>query len=204
MGQEAFCQKHGLHRTRHLLWQCRGLGLAPFLVAVACGALAQTSPPSVVQTLDVAPAWGGHSVGYCLLTKGEHQYVAYYDHERRMTIAMRRLTSSNWTFRRLPQRVNWDSHHYITMAMDRAGCLHVSGNMHSDPLVYFRTEEPYDLATLRRERAMVGEQESQCTYPQFLFNGEGDLFFLYRFGKSGENEATKHKFRLKLLENSSV
>ena len=44
--------------------------------------------PAIVESLDVAPAWSGHSVGYCLLTAENSQYIAYYDHERRMTVAM--------------------------------------------------------------------------------------------------------------------
>lgn len=151
----------------------------------ASAAFTQDRQPSVSQVLDVAPAWSGHSVGYCLLTGNERQYVAYYNHERIMTVAMRDLRSTEWVFVRLSQRVNWDSHCYITMCLDRQGRLHLSGNMHGDPLVYYRTEKPYDITTFRRERSMAGKNEKRCTYPQFLTDAEGRLLFLYRDGSSG-------------------
>ena len=58
------------------------------LVLPTSAAFTQERHPLVLQVLDVAPAWSGHSVGYCLLTKNERQYVAYYNHERIMTVAM--------------------------------------------------------------------------------------------------------------------
>lgn len=147
---------------------------------------AHSNEPTVVQSIDVAPAWSGHSVGYCLLTDGGRQYVAYYDAKRQMTVAARVLTSREWAQVVLQERVNWDSHHYITMALDQTGRLHVSGNMHGDPLVYFRMTKPHDIATLQRLETMVGRDEESCTYPQFMRDKSGNLLFLYRSGKSGD------------------
>ncbi len=142
--------------------------------------------PVIAGISNVAPAWSGHSVGYCLLTKDGYQYVAYYADDRFMTVAMRKLDSTDWMFNRLQTRVNWDSHHYITMAMDRAGQLHVSGNMHGDALIYFRTTKAHDIQTLERVREMTGNDERSCTYPQFIHDDRGRLLFLYRDGKSGD------------------
>lgn len=114
-----------------------------------------------------------------------------------MTVAMRDLDSSKWLFVPLSQRINWDSHCYITMCLDRQGHLHLSGNMHNDPLVYYRTEKPYDITTFRRERSMVGRDEKRCTYPQFLVNAEGKLLFLYRDGKSGDGVQRVNRYDLK-------
>jgi hypothetical protein len=92
-------------------------------------------PPSSVRKLDIAPVWSGHPVGFALLTRGRHQLVAFYDADRRMTIGTRRLDQSHWQLVRLPSVLGWDSHNYVTMAVDRAGQIHVSGNMHGRPLV---------------------------------------------------------------------
>lgn len=157
-------------------------------VAVVClqASAVDSDVPTIVQSLEVSPAWSGHSVGYCLLTAEDRQYVAYYDHKRRMTVAMRVLDSTTWSYVTLPEQVNWDSHHYITMSLDRSGHLHVSGNIHSDPLVYFRTTTPHEIQTLERVEQMVGKDEEKCTYPQFLKDSSGNLLFLYRSGKSGD------------------
>lgn len=156
------------------------------LTLVSPVTFAEDGLPTVVGMVDVAPAWSGHSVGYCLLTRNDHQFLAYYDHDQRMVVASRRLESTTWKFKRLNQQVNWDSHHYITMAMDKAGHLHVSGNMHSDPLIYYRSEVPYDIDSLARVKSMVGQDEVKCTYPQFLLDATGELYFIYRSGKSGD------------------
>jgi len=155
-------------------------------VPLAATGQARGSRPTVLEVVDVAPAWSGHSVGYCLLTHDERQYAAFYDDERRMTVAMRDVSSSDWAFKRLKSRVGWDSHNYITMCMDAEGFLHLSGDMHGDPLVYYRSERPFDIDSLARREAMVGRDERRCTYPQFLTTAAGDLLFLYRDGGSGD------------------
>ncbi|MBN2310347.1 MAG: BNR-4 repeat-containing protein, partial [Candidatus Hydrogenedentes bacterium] len=123
---------------------CTGLMLGQAAVAAEAGGV------RTAQVLDIAPVWAGHPVGFCLLTSGGRQYVAFYDAERHMTVAARALDSSEWTFKRLPSDLVWDSHNFIVMTMDDAGLLHLAGNMHVAPLVYFRTAAPHDIATFER------------------------------------------------------
>ena len=113
---------------------------------------AELSKWQVDQVLDVAPVPASFPVRFCLLTDNSRQYVAYYDAGHQMTIASRLLGSETWTFQKLPSKIGWDSHNYITMTIDRAGQLHVSGNMHANPLVYFRTETAGDITTLKKRR----------------------------------------------------
>lgn len=141
--------------------------------------------PEVDQVIDVAPVWAGHPVGFCLLTYPPDQYVAFYDAERRMTIAQRNLIEKSWKFTRLDESVAWDSHNYVTMVLDANGFLHLSGNMHVKPLVYFRSERPFDSSSLTRVRAMVGQDEEHVTYPYFFKGPDGVLYFKYRDGSSG-------------------
>ena len=127
-------------------------------------------------------------MGFCLLTKPPFQFVAYYDAQRRMSIAQRSLDSTNWTITKLPSTLGWDSHNYVALALDRDGFLHVSGNMHCVPLVYFRSEKPLDAASLQRVPAMVGDREQRVTYPVFLHDRAGRLVFRYRDGGSGNGD----------------
>ncbi len=143
------------------------------------------SPPCVEQVVDVAPVWSGHVVGFDLLTRGRTQYVAFYDADRRMTVGKRHVNSTDWEFVTLPSKVGWDSHNYITMALDRKGVLHVSGNMHGDPLVYFRADKPHDVGTLKKIEAMIGREGDRCTYPKFLKAPDNRLVYMYRDGGSG-------------------
>jgi hypothetical protein len=143
--------------------------------------------------LDIGKVPSGFPVGFSLLTSAPRQYVAYYDAERRMTIASRRLDAPNWQYQILPSTVGWDSHNYITMAVDSAGHLHVSGNMHVSSLVYFRTQTPGDITTLR-QLPMTGQEETRVTYPKFLTGSEGVLIFNYRSGSSGNGARIYNKY----------
>ena len=140
-----------------------------------------------VEKLNIEPVWSGHPVGFCLLTHAPHQFVAYYDAQRQMSVAQRTLTSTNWTITKLPSALVWDSHNYVTMALDRDGHLHVSGNMHRVPLVYFHSEKPLDAASLAHS-PMTGDREQSVTYPVFLRDKTGRLIFRYRDGRSGSGD----------------
>ncbi|MHC4740429.1 MAG: BNR repeat-containing protein, partial [Planctomycetota bacterium] len=140
---------------------------------------------TVEKRVDIERVWAGHKVGFCLLTEGRRQYAAYYDADRRMTVAMRRLGSAKWEVKRLDSKIGWDSHNYVTMAVDSQGYLHLSGNMHCVPLIYFRTTKPYEISSFERVANMVGREEQRCTYPKFFEGASGELIFTYRDGGSG-------------------
>lgn len=144
-------------------------------VPLACG---------VSEVVDISDVPSSFPVGFSLLTAKDRQYVAYYDADRFMTVASRPMDGGAWIYQKLPTRIGWDSHNDVTMALDNAGHLHVSGNMHCVPLVYFRTEIPGDITSLKPS-PMTGKLEDRVTYPQFLEDGEGRLVFTYRYGSSG-------------------
>jgi len=174
-----------IHRTVILL----------LLGAVVIGPLSRShaadvaAGPRILETVEIERVWAGHRVGFCLLTHGDHQFAAYYDAERRMTAAGRKLGEEHWTLAKLDSTLAWDSHNYVTMAIDREGHLHVCGNMHVAPLVYFRSDKPLDVNSLRRVPAMTGDAEKHVTYPEFFRTSEGALLFLYRDGKSGDGRS---------------
>jgi len=133
-------------------------------------------------------------VGFALLTHSNRQFAAFYSAERVMTLAQRDLASNAWTFAELPSKFGWDSHNYVTMAVDGAGYLHVSGNMHCVPLVYFRSERPLDITAMRPLHRMTGEREKRVTYPQFLKGPDGSLLFAYRDGGSGNGSTLWNRY----------
>ncbi|MEY4386947.1 MAG: hypothetical protein RLY20_2230 [Verrucomicrobiota bacterium] len=176
------------------------------ILAVLCVAgavltcFASQSPPplpaGVLSDTMLGLASSASPVGFALLTGRGHQFVAYYDAERRMTVAGRTLDSTNWTYFRppgalLPKRrrdsnvTEWDAHNYLALALDRDGYLHLSGNMHADPLIYYRSTRPFDVTSLERLDRMTGHREERTTYPVFFTNAAGDMIFRYRDGGSG-------------------
>ncbi len=145
-------------------------------------------PASVItieKTWEIAAVPSAFPVGFSLLTKANRQFVAYFDAQHRMTVAARTLDSDQWQYQVLPSQIGWDSHNYITMALDSEGYLHLSGNMHCVPLIYFRTAKPWDITTLERIPSMTGSNEKRCTYPHFMEGPDRQLIFHYRDGSSG-------------------
>jgi hypothetical protein len=158
--------------------------ILPCLIAAAAAVCAVSGELVVSETLEISKVPAEFPVGFSLLTTPERQYAAYYDADRHMTVAARPPDSAAWTYQKLPSQIIWDSHNYVTMALDSAGGLHVSGNMHGVPLVYFRSAKPGDIASLRPAQ-MTGLLEDRVTYPRFFKDNDGRLIFTYRHGGSG-------------------
>lgn len=161
--------------------------------------------PLILSELAVDEVWSGHPVSFAFLTQRGHQFVAYYDSSRRLTVAARRLDQSAWTRfqpegiylpgrKRLSTVTEWDSHNYLALALDRDGHLHLSGNMHNDPLLYYRTTRPFDITTLERLDRMTGLREAETTYPVFFKDATGDLLFRYRDGGSGRGSDIYNRY----------
>ncbi|NLF68486.1 MAG: hypothetical protein GX575_05445 [Candidatus Anammoximicrobium sp.] len=168
---------------RHLL-HAAALTIVCSTVLSSCVHPAMAAPVRIVDTIDVdtVPSW--FPVGFCLLTHGGRQYIAYYNEQHQMTVGQRAIGQRAWQTAALPSKVGWDSHNYLTMTVDSAGHLHLAGNMHCVPLIYFRTAKPGDVTTFER-CPMTGQEEQRCTYPRFLNDADGNLLFMYRSGASG-------------------
>lgn len=135
--------------------------------------------------MPIAEAFNEVPVGFSLLTHGTDQFVAFYTPDHSMAVGHRKTDSTRWEFVALPSKIGSDSHNSVTMAIDREGRLHVSGNMHASPLVYFRSSRPLDIHSLEQIPHLVGDQEDSVTYPRFMHTRDGDLIFHYRTGGSG-------------------
>ncbi|MGL4943383.1 MAG: BNR repeat-containing protein [Thermoguttaceae bacterium] len=134
--------------------------------------------------------WSGHPVGFDFLYHKDAIYVAFYDENQMMTLGKSERAgagteSPRWQFQTLDSKIGWDSHNYVTIQFDSNDFLHVSGNMHGVPLVYFRADKPCDIASVKPVHKMVGTEEKRVTYPRFLFDNEQRLLFTYRDGGSG-------------------
>ncbi|MCG6189736.1 BNR repeat-containing protein [Maribellus maritimus] len=151
---------------------------------------------SIEQIIEIDKVWAGHPVGFCLYTNGSRQYIAYYNAERRTVVGQRKLTDKKFELYVLPATsretaggtstvLGWDSHNSLTLGIDKEGYIHLSGNMHVNPITYFRSEKPNDISTLQQVFEMVGREEKRCTYPHFMLTKEGELLFHYRDGGSG-------------------
>ncbi len=141
------------------------------------------SLPFKVVPVDYVPA--SFPVNFALFTSNEIQYVAFYDSAHQMTVARRNINDSVWDYHHLDSKVGWDSHNYLALFVDREGYIHLSGNMHSNQLIYYRSTIPYDMHSLQPFHIMTGIEEDMVTYPEFIEGPDGELIFHYRYGRSG-------------------
>lgn len=136
--------------------------------------------------------WSGQRVWFDFVSQGKYQMIAYYDESRQMSVAVRELGDVNgspWIYHKVPSFLGWDAHNKVEVAFDKNGIIHLSGNLHADPLVYFRSTEPYNPRTLEAVKVMaVADDEQQTTYPEFFVGNNDELYFKYRSGTSGQGK----------------
>lgn len=150
--------------------------------------------PAIVEEILLDSVWAANGVGFDLQTVGEFQFVAYFDKNRMMTVASRQVGSDIWMRKTLDNQLMWDSHNYVTLGVDKAGYIHVSGNMHVHPLAYFRSNKPYDVTSMVAVNSMVGENEQRVTYPSFYYDKAGELYYSYRCGSCGDGNIIVNRF----------
>jgi hypothetical protein len=159
--------------------------LAGAALAAALSSAAAAAPQALVP-IDLV--WSAHPVQFGLAATEDMVVVAYYDAGRQLSLASRpRRDPAGWRYHKLPSWTGWDSHNALSVAIDREGQIHVIGNLHNDPLLYFRSEAPGDIRGMTRISALVDAKlERQMTYPVFLRAADGRLVFKYRDGGSGD------------------
>lgn len=122
------------------------------------------------------------AVDYAICRKNDNIIVGYYDKKHQLTLA-KRDPQGCWTYTKINEFVNFDSHKYITIVIDNDGIIHLCANMHSEPLIYYKGQDPYSIDNLTKHQ-MIGVDEGYCTYPQFMYESQ-KLLFHYRNGYSG-------------------
>ena len=101
----------------------------------------------------VGSGWAKNSVNVTVFRKNSlvtHegvQYAAYYDTERYVVLARRRVGAAGWIVQRSQyQGKAEDAHNGISIMVDGSGYLHVAWDHHDNPLRYARSTAPGGLA----------------------------------------------------------
>jgi len=137
------------------------------------------------EILDISLVPAAFPVGFSLYSYDNLQFITFYDSAHYMTVACRTLDSKVWDFQRLDTKVGWDSHNSVVLNVDAKGYIHVVGNLHASPLIYFRSTKPLDIHSMERIPHMTGKDEERTTYPIFMDGPNGEFIFHYRVGGSG-------------------
>ena len=162
-----------------------------------------TSAARAQRTVPVGKGFSSTSVNTAvfrnnsLVTRGDTQYISYYDGDGYLTLGKRRLGTGEWTLHRSQYRGNVkDAHNVISMMVDGDGYLHLSFDHHGHKLNYCRSIAP-DTLVLGDKEPMTGSGEEDVTYPEFYLLSGGDLLFVYRSGASGRGNLVMNRYDLK-------
>ena len=122
----------------------------------------------------------------------EHQIAAYYDYYGTIVLA-KRVNEGQWFYEWTGLKGDiTDAHNTISVAVDGDGYIHLAWGQHARSLNYAHSEEPLSLKITVKE--MIGDLEKFVTYPEFYNLPNGDLFFLYRDGGSGNGNLVLNKY----------
>lgn len=130
------------------------------------------------------------------------QYATYYDVNRRLCIARRKLTSKNWEAIRFQDYTfkGNDTHNVTVLGICPSdGTIHLSFDHHGHPL-HYRVSRPgvakrpddfpwqADLFNKITSELEPGKKLSRVTYPRFIRTPDGGLQFGCRIGSSGDGD----------------
>jgi len=137
-----------------------------------------------------------------LFSVGGYQFAAFYGAPQngRVTVlvARRSLKGGDWQVAATPfsqpdefsNTGTRDDHNIVAAAVDGRGRLHLSWGMHNAPLTYAVSSQsvlsqafPEKIAMTTAK--MVGTDENEVTYPEFIRTADGTLMFAYRNGGTG-------------------
>lgn len=189
----------------HPLKQINRRSLALLLSLLMFGCLAKREAneetATIAEQIDVAPVWSVHRAGPPeLISRDGRQYVAYFDHDRFLTLAMRDLDSNQWQYHRFPVQMGWQtgSHAKLSLALDRQGYIHITayrrGLLQEPPIpprsIYYRSLVPHSIDEF--ERLYMVKEDERTDYPTFI-TVDGTIYFSFRDGGSGQGD--QHFYR---------
>ncbi len=172
-----------------------------FAGEAACGEVDRVWRPWAgaegIRITEVGPGFAGTPVnaGQSLVSDGKRQFIAFYDARQQLTVGARDLPQGAWRFVRLDEKVGWDSHNTIAMALDRYGQVHLTANHHCSDLNYFRTRRAGDIDSFERIDRFGATREKSVTYPRFhRVPSSNRLVVTYRIGGSGKGDTFMQRY----------
>jgi hypothetical protein len=187
------------------------------LLAVFAGTCGTTAADAPIRSLRVRKkvvldpeAWSWNWSSWDqekILTLGQFQYTAYWDADRVFVLARRDLRNNQVQTLRLPESKlsSNDRHRNTCLGVSPAdGRLHLSWDHHNNQLRYAKSRAGFLSKPSPRLSADEIEPagpmlpnaklESRVTYPRFLNDRHGNLWFVYRVGASGNGDLYLHRY----------
>ncbi len=190
--------------THHNLLTCTAFGLLLALPAAhAASAAPGDSEVRLVQTKEVTigdPVNTFNTVAFDqhkLITHGEYQYTVFWDADRHLRLARRRLPTDDVQQIVFPDRISDPTNSHLNAVVGispKDGRLHLSYDHHNSPFRYrvsqagFLTAPPATLEADQFSGKINFLAEPTVTYPAFFNDRSANLYFMFRTGSSGNGD----------------
>lgn len=135
-----------------------------------------------------------------------YQAVTFWDENDQLVIG-KRVLDGDWTLYvmdgtggrpdiELPTGANLDNHDVANLGFDPDGYIHVAYAMHSNALLYRKSDAAIDTWTggMTATLSMVGANETLTTYPTFFNDPSGVLYFMFRQDDGSESDWYFYKY----------
>ncbi|MBI4896523.1 MAG: BNR-4 repeat-containing protein, partial [Candidatus Aenigmarchaeota archaeon] len=120
-------------------------------------------------------------------------YVCYVNGNLDLIVAKSSDNGKTWQKNIVYSGNTDNSHNTCSIGVDKNGYIHVSYDMHATPLHYKISDNPNDISSFTA-KTMTGTEENKATYPQFIKDPAGELYFFYRSGVSGGGDLVIKKY----------
>lgn len=130
------------------------------------------------------------------LTGTVYQAVCYWDGSGDLIVG-KRILDGAWTLYDTGIDIAGDDNHDVcAIGVDPNGFVHVAYDMHSEALAYRRSNVSIVswTGTMTNTLSMLGTNESSVTYPTFVNDPAGNLYFIFRDGVSGNGDLFLYKY----------
>ncbi len=81
-----------------------------------------------------------------------------------------------------------DEHDVPAIALDKNGYIHLVNGTHAGALLYRKSTNPEDASSFSGNLSMLGTHESSFSYPMFVKDSSGELYFTFRDGVSDNGD----------------
>lgn len=126
-----------------------------------------------------------------------YQAVCFWNSDSELVLG-KRILDGAWTFYNYPAITvaGDDNHDTISVGLDPNGYLHVCYGMHIQPLIYKKSDASINAWTsgLTGTSSMLGTNETEVTYPVFVNDPSGNLYFLFRDGGAASGDLYMYKY----------
>ncbi|HEY1686730.1 MAG TPA: BNR repeat-containing protein [Tepidisphaeraceae bacterium] len=160
--------------------------------------------PKQISRYPVGMAWANDAVNAdvfrvsSVISAGGYQFACYYAPDAHVVVARRKLNDPHWdiAIQKFTGNVK-DAHNDVVLGISSDGLVHISYDHHGAPLHYRVSSKPYDIRSFGPEIPMTGQTEKHVTYPQFISAPDGNFYFFYRDGSSGNGNLCVNRYDAK-------